>query len=223
MNATLNRVRAAGFTLVELLVVIGLLSILAVVLLPSISGATQQGDRVETLARMQRLQQAAEGFARLQNRGYYPPDNFTDPTNPDIKVKGSVEETNSGIESAMIFLHQRAEGLQVFDDKEDWLANTDGDSNIADIPLLQRRAKVEVVDAWGTPLAYFTNQSYGRTQKIKLANDAANDAAKVNVIDVTAWKNPNSNGYLAPRGFQIISAGPDMKFNTEDDLSIPER
>jgi prepilin-type N-terminal cleavage/methylation domain-containing protein len=207
---------AAGFTLIELLVVIGLLSMLAVVLLPSITGARKQGDAVETQARMQHLAQAVEGLARLKNRGFFPPDNFSAPAaGQEVKAKGSADETNAGIESAMIFLHQRAEGLRVFDDKEDWLGNTDADSNVADIPLLQRRAKVEVLDAWGTPLAYFVAPSYGRTQKVKREDGQ--------VLDVAAWKNLNSSGYLAPRGFQIISAGPDLKFNTEDDLTIPQR
>ena len=212
--ASLHR-RTAGFTLIELLVVIALLSVLAVVLLPAIAGARQQGDRVETQARMQHLAQAVEGYQRLKNRGYYPPDNFSNPADPEVKVKGSPDETNAGIESALLFLHQRAEGLKVFDDKEDWLRNTDDDSNVADIPLLQRKAKVEVVDAWGTPLAYFTSQSYGRVQKVKLESGE--------VVDVSAWKNPNSSGYLAPRGFQIISAGPDLKFNTSDDITLPDR
>jgi prepilin-type N-terminal cleavage/methylation domain-containing protein len=215
MNPSPRHRSAAGFTLIELLVVIGLLSVLAVVLLPSITGARQQGDRVETVARMQQLSQAVEGYQRLKNRGYYPPDNFSNPADPEVKVKGAPDETNAGIESALIFLHQRAEGLAVFDDKEDWLRNTDGDANIADIPLLQRKAKMELVDAWGTPLAYFTSASYGRTQKIKLENGEVREAS--------AWKNPSSNGYYAPRGFQIISAGPDLKFNTEDDVTIPER
>lgn len=204
-----------GFTLIELLVVIGLLGVLAVVLLPSITGAREEGNRVETRARMQHLAQGVEGYQRLKNRGYYPPDNFQSPADPSVKAKGSEGETNAGIESAMIFLHQRAEGLAVFDDKEDWLGNTDGDANDVDIPLLQRKAKVEVLDAWGTPLVYFTSASYGKVQKVKLESGDA--------IDASAWKNLNSNGYLSPRTFQIISAGPDRKFNTEDDLTYPER
>jgi prepilin-type N-terminal cleavage/methylation domain-containing protein len=204
-----------GFTLIELLVVIGLLSVLAVVLLPAITSGREEGNRVETRARMQHLAQAAEGFQRLKNRGYYPPDNFQNPADPEVKAKGTEGETNAGIESALIYLHQRAEGLSVFDDKEDWLANTDGDSNAVDIPLLQRKAKMEVVDAWGTPLVYFTKASYGKVQKVKLPSG--------DTVDAAAWKNPNSDGYLAPRAFQVISAGPDQKFNTDDDLTYPER
>ena len=207
--------RQGGFTLIELLVVIGLLAMLAVVLLPSITGAREQGNIVESRARMQHLAQAVEGYQRLKNRGYYPPDNFQNPADPDVKAKGSEGETNAGIESVMIFLHQRAAGLQVFDDKEDGLANTDGDSNSVEIPLLHRKAKVEVLDAWGTPLVYFTSQSYGKVQKVRLDTG--------DTIDASAWKNPNSDGYLAPRTFQIISAGADRKFNTEDDLTYPDR
>lgn len=203
-----------GFTLVELLVVIGLLGVLAVVLIPQISGARTRGEEVETLARIQHLSHACDGYKRVGNRGFYPPDDFVS-LDPEDGVKCKADEINAGIESALIFLHQRAEGLQVFDDKEDWLANTDEDSNSADIPLLQRRAKVEVVDAWGTPLAYFTNGSYGKVQKIKRADGQ--------VVKAEAWKNPNSSGYYAPRGYQILSAGVDREFNTPDDLTHPSR
>jgi len=204
-----------GFTLIELLVVIGLLGMLAVVLLPSITGARERGNIVETRGRMLHLAQAVEGYQRLKNRGYYPPDNFQNPADPDAKAKGSEGETNAGIESALIFLHQRAEGLAVFDDKEEWLANTDADSNSDEIPLLHTKAKKEILDAWGTPLVYFTNRSYGKVQKVKLESGETLDAA--------AWKNPSSDGYLGPRTFQIISAGPDRKFNTEDDETYPEK
>lgn len=214
MENGMRRDTQAGFTLVELLVVIGLLGVLAVVLIPQISGARTRGEEVETLARISHLAQACDGYKRAKSRGYYPPDDFVSP-DPEDGVKCKADEINSGIESAMIFLHQRAEGLQVFDDKEDWLGNTDEDSNSADIPLLQRRAKVELLDAWGTPLAYFTNQSYGKDQKIKRADGQ--------IIKASAWKNPNSNGYYAPRGYQIISAGVDREFNTPDDLTHPSR
>ncbi len=209
-----RRDRQAGFTLVELLVVIGLLGVLAVVLIPQISGARTRGEEVETQARIEHLKQACEGYKRAKQRGYFPPDDFVS-LDPEDGVKCKADEINSGIESALIFLHQRAEGLQVFDDKEDWLANTDEDSNSAEIPLLQRRAKVEVIDAWGTPLAYFTSGSYGKAQKIKRADGQ--------IVKAEAWKNPNSNGYYAPRGFQIISAGVDREFNTPDDITHPSR
>jgi hypothetical protein len=42
-------------------------------------------------------------------------------------------------------------------------------------------------------------------------------------VDAHAWKNPDSNGWLGNRSFQIVSAGADLTFNTEDDLTIPSR
>ena len=55
-----------------------------------------------------------------------------------------------------------------FGERESWLGNTDGDKNSVEVPLLKRLDKVEVLDAWGTPFAYFHNRNYGATQTMTL-------------------------------------------------------
>jgi prepilin-type N-terminal cleavage/methylation domain-containing protein/prepilin-type processing-associated H-X9-DG protein len=61
----------AGFTLVELLVVIGIISLLMGILLPSLAGARQSARAVTSLSNLRQL-----GYGLLQyrneNRGYYP-------------------------------------------------------------------------------------------------------------------------------------------------------
>ena len=37
------------------------------------------------------------------------------------------------------------------------------------------------------------------------------------------WKNPKTGHWFMPRGFQLISAGPDTQFNTDDDITNFER
>ena len=35
------------------------------------------------------------------------------------------------------------------------------------------------------------------------------------------WKHPETGQWLNPRKFQIVSAGPDLSFNTDDDIVYP--
>ncbi len=74
----------------------------------------------------------------------------------------------------------------------------------------------ELVDPWDTPLAYFHHRDYDSVSgkglgRIKLGDDSTTNAKP--------WKNPKTKAWYNARGFQIISAGPDMEFNTDDDIT----
>ena len=198
----------SGFTLIEILVVIGIISLLAVALIPNLVGASEEGRRMETQARLTTLKTAIDTYER--RHGHYPPDNFAD---LEGKVKNSADGINTGIESLVIFLHQEAGGTTLVD-YEDWLTNFDGDDNVSVIPLLERKAKVEVVDAWGVPFAYFCAGSGGYDRVQRIMDGVGEQEAR-------AWRNPKSSGYLGSRRYQIISAGPDSQFNTDDDMTSP--
>jgi len=213
MNRAKSRPRrreAAGFTLIELLVVLGILGLLVVALLPNVLSATKKGDQTETQARMLFLRTAIEAFER--KNGYYPPDNFVD---PDGKVKPKADSVNSGIESLVMFLSQKATGGETLADHDDWLENTDGDKNNSEIPLLGRVDKVEVIDSFGTPFAYFTSQfgGYDKAQKVKRTDDEE--------VTAHAAKNPATGKFHSPGKYQLISAGEDGQFGTPDDLIYP--
>lgn len=206
--------KSLGFTLIELLIVMGIIGLLAVALLPQIVGVMGAGKEAATVARIQMLQQMIAKYE--QKHGRYPPSDFALAAR-GVNLKG--DGTNSGIECLVIHLSQRSLGVNFsFDDKADWLQNTDSDDNAADIPELRTTKKLEVVDGWGTPLAYFHNSSYGMSQRIVLAD--AEDQGQ-DTVTANAMKGPR--GYLNPRKYQIISAGEDFEFGTADDVTYPVR
>ena len=73
---------AAGFTLVELLVVIGIIALLVGVLLPALAGARRVSQRVACAAKLNQLMLAAE-LHQQEHQGYYPLVGIVPTRNPD--------------------------------------------------------------------------------------------------------------------------------------------
>lgn len=204
------RSRQRGFTLIELMIVISILGLLAVVFLPDIIGAQDSAQRNETEVRLLGLQQAIDSFER--SNGHYPPDDFSDPARK-LQCKPD-NGTNTGIESLLVFLYQKR-NPSAPRDIDRYLVNTDGDQNGPEIPRLERSDRPEMIDSWGNPIAYFCAFTGGmkRVQRVVMGSGEEQRAS--------AWKHPTTGSYLGGRRYQLVSAGPDARFNTGDDLTVP--
>ncbi len=208
-----ERTSQGAFTLIELLIVMGLIALLVAALAPNLLMPGREGKRAETLARMQHLELCIRVYTR--KNGYYPPSSFAN-AHKTVKVKNN--GTNEGIECLMVHIHRQSLGrTATLEDKMDWLKNTDNDDGGFLISLLQTSKLFEVVDAWGRPIAYFREDSYGQRQNIVMGGEDQEQET------VRALQHSINGVYLSPRAFQLISAGEDGVFGSDDDISIPPR
>jgi prepilin-type N-terminal cleavage/methylation domain-containing protein len=204
-------VRACGFTLIELLIVISILGVLAAVLLPAVLETGGAADEGATQATMLQLSQGCQNFNRAN--GYYPLDDLSYGDKSRKATWKADNNRNTGIESLVCMLSQsKKDGLDLTELAAHFV-NTDADDHGVDLPLLRRRDRLEIADAWGTPLAYFHKLGMDRPQMIV-------PGAELDAVQVKAKRRADGTYYGMDK-FQLLSAGKDLTFGTEDDLVYP--
>lgn len=210
----------SAFTLIEILVVIGILAMLFVALLPMITGAEEKDRIARTVTMIASVEGAAKGYERQRRFGDYPPDDFRDTTGK-MKPPSANNGVNVGIESFVFFVNRSDSQEPAYPEKEAWLGNTDNDKGKPEIAKLGRSERLEILDAWGNPFAYFHHRNYTEVQSYRL-DEGEGDLDEVEQ-PVNAWK--DGARFLNLRTFQIFSAGPDRVYNTSDDIAnfkVPE-
>lgn len=213
MRATLRPLARAGFTLVELLAVILILSILTFALIKGLSegmGATKVSTTRQLLAK---LGAAAEHYQR--EMGKYPPSSFE----PSQEV--SNDGLNVGIEACVVALFSKKfEAGGLLEDVRDQLVNLDADTSARQLTDFATRELLEVPDAWGNPVAYVEKSDYAVSNRRYLGFDSQSGEEHESVP--VPYKNARTGQYVAPTSFQFLSAGPDGRFGTDDDVTAFE-
>ncbi len=155
----------AAFTLVELLVVIGIIAILAAMLLPALTAARTRAQETSTRSLIQQAEIAAQSF--FNDYGDYPPSTWEEAARMfdiDLGLVGDADEFNEGIEVFLACVTTRLGGPYL-EPADPELGNTDEDFNQA---LLEGTNSYyahtgelfELVDYWENPLVYIHNREY---------------------------------------------------------------
>jgi prepilin-type N-terminal cleavage/methylation domain-containing protein len=206
-----NRLEA-GFTLIELLVVMAILVLLVGLGVKFLPKIRQTGDKTAVQTFLSGLTGALAAYQ--SSEGAYPPTALTD--FPGVGTLTNNE--NLGIESLVLCMNSaRYNASFDFNGSEGCkLENLDGDATQVKLTRFESKELFEAVDKWGTPLAYFNAQDYTRGEELGKITTPEGP------IKCLPYKHPKFGFYNRDR-FQLISAGPDGKFNTEDDITNFER
>ena len=197
----------AGFTLIELMAVLMIISILTYFLVTSVFGgrdAVNQGVAKNRMAMMSALLGEFSDESGDFPQSQLPSDIGTAPN-----------AVNVGAEC--LYLALCAEGAPGYGklDKAEELCNTDGDALSKRPKGFQTQDLFEFGDPWQNPIAYIHHRDYEREFRYVSQDTKTGEFSE---YSVRAVKNPKTNGFESPTGFQLLSAGSDGRFGTEDDI-----
>ena len=204
---------SGGFTLIELLAVILIIAILATVLVTQLGEAEGAARVQNTRRQMAMLEAAIDAFTN--ENGSCPASSFT------AKQGVQNDGDNVGAEALVVALWSKNYEGGELSDLADTLINSDNDASSVNLTDFDTRNLLEIPDAWDNPIAYFNRRDYGVKGRVYVTLDPDTGAELRSTP--AAFKNPTTGRFFRAGSYQLISAGPDGLFGTEDDITTFDR
>jgi len=203
-----------GFTLIELLAVILIVGILATILITQLGGAEAAAKVQSTRGKLAMFEGAIDQYST--EFGGAPSSSFTSEQGVDN------DGTNVGVEALVVALWSNGyEAGGLLTEAADELVNTDGDSSGKSLTDFGNRFLFELADDWENPIAYISHRDYEVTNRAYVTYDPQTGEEQRSTPN--AFKNPSTGRFYHHTTFQLISAGPDALFGTEDDITTFDR
>jgi prepilin-type N-terminal cleavage/methylation domain-containing protein len=209
------RRRQGGFSFIEILIVMGIISVLVGGVVVAIGMWAEKGPQFQTKNTLTKVKVLVENWKTWSS--FDVPGDVT-------KIPGLVgageavaspeNRINEGIESVYQALYWPGFKGDPAWDEETELSNADEDKLRKAVNKLGTTDLMEIKDGWGNPLIYFHNADYkkfsgtGQTYSSQLLGE----------VEARPWQREDGTFYN-PLGFQIYSMGPDGEPNTEDDVT----
>lgn len=203
--ANVRRAARAGFTLIEIMAVILIIGILMWILLPRLLGTSEMAKVQLTRSFMNEVSAAISEYEG--KFGDFPPSAWPE------SFGAAPNATNVGAEVLVQSLWSRDWGGAAL--AEDRFCNLDADDAKKPLSRLPATALFELKDAWDNPIAYIHRRDYEK-QLAYVTRD--NETGELVDTMLGASKNATTKAFQNMNKFQLLSAGPDGRFGTDDDI-----
>ncbi len=186
----------------ELMIVLVIIGVLSAVFVAFGGNSLEKGKIKAAKANLHAISAMIESYRSVE--GEYPTDY--------LPAGIAANSTNSRAEALYLALFDA--GYTGQRPSQDWLVNTDGDEAVRNNTVLGSRELFEIGDEWGNPIVYFDSLHYNdRIATVVMAGEAMFEEQ-----EVEPHRNQRTDSFSKPNSFQLVSAGPDGLFETEDDI-----
>jgi prepilin-type N-terminal cleavage/methylation domain-containing protein len=229
-----SRKNQAGFTLVELLVVISVLTLLVGIMVPSILSVRTIITRSNEQGKLYALTTACELYS--DDFGTFPPSDYNEAGG------GSYYQNFQGGHLAALLLTGYGPDFDSDGTPRDSLVDDDGAegfgfrlskrgpvygpyNDVHEYEVAPVGVAVAFVDQWGGPILYYrfneANGQYHFEDNAALAGEDVDSQSELEKL--VKHQDEEGNWYFPRRDGVFVSAGPDGKFNTSDDVANFDR